>query len=234
MKKLNQKGFSHIEVILIIIVLVLVGGAGFYVLKHDNKRQNDTSSQTNNTTAEPTKQSTTTPKTTDPYSDWKSATLQYEKIAYKYPSNWTINDQSVASPKSVNGCSYPGHDIVTLTSPSGSTMKFNAGQACFGYSGDKSFGSIPVRALGQDMYIGFLAYNDDSKLVSKPDSACLVLKPDSNDRFMKSKNIFFNDADSKPTSNVFCYIPKDAATVEVIKDSPDFPTAKLIFESMNY
>lgn len=46
MKKLNSKGFSHLEILLIIIVVVLVGGAGFYYFTNQRKETSQSATQT--------------------------------------------------------------------------------------------------------------------------------------------------------------------------------------------
>lgn len=38
--QLNNKGFGHIELLLVIVVLVAIAGVGFFVYKHDNKKTN--------------------------------------------------------------------------------------------------------------------------------------------------------------------------------------------------
>lgn len=48
MKKLNTKGFSHVEALIVVVVLVVIGGVGFYVF---NKVQ-DRSSKAESTTVE--------------------------------------------------------------------------------------------------------------------------------------------------------------------------------------
>lgn len=236
MKKIknNQLGFGAVESILIFIIIALVAGTGWYVWKQ-NKSSNNSGESASSTpaTTEPT---TTTSEKADPYEGWKTSTLKYEKISFKYPSNWTLADKSEAYPKSAKGCTYPGHDLVTLTSPNQSTFNFNEGQACFGYIGDTNYGSVPVKSLGQDMFIGFLGYADTYISKDKPDAACLIATSDGAGRYdLKSKNIFFNDEESKPTSNMFCYSPKGTPnSAGEIKSSPDFATAKLIFESLSY
>lgn len=47
MKKLNQKGFGALGVVLIILVLAIVGGAGYFVYSNQNKTKTDGSNQTN-------------------------------------------------------------------------------------------------------------------------------------------------------------------------------------------
>jgi hypothetical protein len=45
-KKLNSKGFSHIEVILAVVVIVAIAGVGAFVYKHDHKTNNSMSTTT--------------------------------------------------------------------------------------------------------------------------------------------------------------------------------------------
>ncbi len=246
-QKINDSGFSAVEFIMILVIIVLIGTVGYLVYKNHNKTTTPT---TTTSTASTTPAKTTTPTTVDPYAGWKTATLQYEKITYKYPPNWTVTDKSAAEPKSQNGCTYPGHDLVTLNSPTGTEVAFNAGQDCFGYGGDTSFGSVPVNALGQSLFLAFVSPNGPYTPTS-PTSACLAQTANPNTEFdFKSKNIFLNGTGSgSDPINSFCYIPfnlnnqtidsngKSSAptfTVAQIENSADYSTAKLIFESMHY
>jgi hypothetical protein len=36
-KPLNNRGFSHVEILLLLVVIAVVAGAGFFVFKHQNK-----------------------------------------------------------------------------------------------------------------------------------------------------------------------------------------------------
>ncbi|MGZ6005770.1 MAG: hypothetical protein ACXWLH_06550 [Candidatus Saccharimonadales bacterium] len=185
------------------------------------------------------------PQVKDPYDGWKSATLQYERIDYKYPSDWKITDDSAASPKSAGGCTYPGHDLVTISSPSGTQVSINAGQDCFGDAETKAFGYLPIKSLGQNLYLVFEGSSGPIDAPTGPDSACIAQTTNPGSNFdLKSKNIFYNGegSGSEPV-NSFCYLPYDpktvtaappASTVSQIKATKDFNTAKLILESMHY
>lgn len=175
------------------------------------------------------------------YAGWKTGTLKYEKISFDYPADWSVKDDSLAMPKSQNGCTYPGHDEVTLVSPAGNQVSFNAGQDCFGDDAAKAFGAVPIKALGQDMYLVFLGIG--LQPITSPSTACLapIANPDNSFPF-NSKNIFHN-GDGGPPVNSFCYFPYDPSkaqgaaptfTVAQIENSADYADAKMIFESMHY
>ena len=236
----NEKGFSAIELIMIVVIVVLIGGLGYIVYK--NKHQPTKVVTVTKTVVAPTKSNTATTK--DPYSGWNTTTLKYEQISYKYPTNWTITDKSSAMPKSQNSCIYPGHDLITLTSPTGTQMNFNAGQDCFGDGGAQNFGSAPIYSLGSSIYLAFLA-NTGPYTPTSPSEACLSPITNPSTSFaLKSKNIFFNGpGTSSDPVNAFCFIPYNPSnyqtsvpgfTISQIENSSDYKTAKLIFESMHY
>jgi hypothetical protein len=243
--KNNETGFSIVEIVLVIVIVALIAAVGVLVYKNHHKKP--TATTTNISASKPSTSTTTTttptPAPTDPYAGWKTASLQYEQISYKYPNDWTVTDKSGASPKSQNACTYPGHDLVTLNSPSGTQVTFHTGQDCFGYGGDTSFGSVPINALGQNLYLAFEAPNDPETPTS-PTSACLAQTANPKTEFdFKSKNIFYNGTGSSDPVNLFCYIPYNPSnnqsavptfTVSQIENTPDYNTAKLIFESMHY
>jgi hypothetical protein len=88
MKKLNQKGFSHLEALLIVVVLALIGGAGYYVLKNNKSKhssQNTTTQQTQNKT--PTQQ----------------LTLANNSVAFDMPATWEKSDVGCAKDSVIYG-----------------------------------------------------------------------------------------------------------------------------------
>jgi hypothetical protein len=111
----KNKGFTLVEVLLLIVVLILVGGLGYLGYKQVNKKSKTSTATTAKTAA------------VDPYAGWKTGTLKYEKITFKYPADWTLDDYSMPySPpgSEVNpySCLKPGEDKILLTSPYGSTV----------------------------------------------------------------------------------------------------------------
>jgi hypothetical protein len=239
MKKsgINQSGFGAIGLVLVVVLVGLIAAAGWIAYQRNRPAKSPAAMV-----------STPTPTPVPsiaggPYAGWKTATLKYEKISYNYPTNWIVKDDSIDVPKSQNGCAYPGHDVVTLVSPSGTQVAFNAGQDCFGGGNTKAFGSAPIKALGQDLYLVFEGDAPPAPPSTGPNSACLAptANPETSFSFT-SKNIF-HKGDGGPPVNSFCffaYNPSNYAgappslTVAQIENSADYATAKMIFESMHY
>lgn len=87
MKKLNNKGFSAIEALLILIIVLMIGGVIFYVYKAQNK--NDTVS---NSSIQPAS-STKTQANEDKYAGWQTFTSTNADtgyISFKYPAGWYV------------------------------------------------------------------------------------------------------------------------------------------------
>lgn len=246
MSKLNNhSGFSAVEALLILIIVGILGFTGWYVYHAKQTSNKDYSAAANSTVPSYKKKTATKPTATvapDPYTGWKSASLKYEKVAYKYPSDWTVTDKSASSPKGA-GCVYPGTDNVILTSPSNHQVELRTGLECNGGAGAKIFDTIPVASLGQNLHIS-LAASDLSGTPTDPTSACLYptatqagYPPN-----LKSKNLFVNGSSDIPDDE-FCYFPylfnsRDGTPPQLsaseMENSADFTTAKLIFESMKY
>jgi hypothetical protein len=112
MKKVNQNGFSVIEVTVFILIVGLIGAAAYYVgtKKHDDHRA---------VVAPSTSQRSQASK--DPYKSWNSYTLRYEKLSFKYPSSWKLSDSS----GTVNLT--PNTDQVYLSNDSGFGFSINDG-----------------------------------------------------------------------------------------------------------
>jgi hypothetical protein len=89
MKKLNSKGFSAVEGLLVLIVVGIIAGAGWYVWQARNNANSalDTANQTTSSIAKakPTKK---VEAVTDPTADWTSFTSAAGKYSLKYPKNW--------------------------------------------------------------------------------------------------------------------------------------------------
>ncbi len=240
----DQSGFSAVEALLIVLIISVVGFGSYYVW-HSHKKApvSNTSTHTSTQTSKTSSATTTPSPTSGPYAGWKTAALTYEKISYLYPSNWTVDDQSVSLPKSKNSCVYPGIDKIYLTSPSKEQVVLQTGIDCIGDGGVTSFGSVPVNSLGQSLYLDFVAYSQLSP--SSPSFSCLAKNTDQQpSSYFDSKNVF--STGSTP-ANSFCYYPymfytdvggditsPPAQTVSSIENSADFNTAKLIFESLKY
>jgi hypothetical protein len=110
-KKLNSKGFSHLEVLLIIVVLALVGGAGYYVLKQNNKHQNSTSNQ-------PSTTQTQTNSNTQTATQLKEYKNDEYGFSFQYPSDWNLSVDLKDIGRGMN------EGDVVVTSPYGTKVHF--------------------------------------------------------------------------------------------------------------
>jgi len=126
----NESGFSAVEAVLIIVIVAIIGGVGWYVWRA--RSSNQTSSTTN--------QSTQASSNTIP--SLKEATLATERLSFKYPSTWTLDDKTVKQNQGP-GAAYDG-DLATLTGVNGFTMTLASGvnrthDAVYGSSQSKVF-----------------------------------------------------------------------------------------------
>lgn len=86
--KVNQKGFSVVEVLLALLVVGLIGSAGWYVWHNKSNTRKQTATTANGTQSsqlEAYKRTTTIPK------DWIVYSNDKYKFDISYPSNWRID-----------------------------------------------------------------------------------------------------------------------------------------------
>src|SRR5687768_14525746 len=85
--KVNQKGFSAVEILIVLVVIGLIGGAGWYVLHNrQDKNTESTTTQTNTTES--------TPPNLSKYDD--------DFVSFNYPSDWKDTSLKAADPSSTN------------------------------------------------------------------------------------------------------------------------------------
>lgn len=85
MKKLNNKGFGVVEVLLVLVIVAIVGGIGWYVAKGPRKTAEDTSpSVPVQTTKTPAK----APVVQSP--DWERVTSSGKKFSLLVPDGWAV------------------------------------------------------------------------------------------------------------------------------------------------
>jgi hypothetical protein len=240
----SQSGFGVVEVVLIVVIIALIGLAGWFVYRDHHKTTvaNTTiSSSSKPATSTSTKTATTTPtQSANPYAGWDTATLQYEKITYQYPSNWTLQDNSETmadanSSLSPVGCTLNnGQDIVTLTAPSGAFVTLDTGVECVsGGSGISFAGFTPINVLGNHDY---LAYEENSSTNPLVVVATISTSDTSGFDHPVSQNIMgsSNPYDRFTYTYTANITANSGETLSAFENNPDFVNAKLIFESMEY
>ena len=222
----KNKGFTLVEVLLLIVVLILVGGLGYLGFKQVNKKSTTSSSSTTATTAKTA--------AVDPYAGWKTGTLKYEKITFKYPADWTLTDY----PPSLQ---VDNADTTLLASPSGNVITLRTGIIAGG-SPMKTYASVPITFLGKPTQLKIQASSEGSLVTGTPDQPTGAAVSGG---FIPAKNItqVCNVNQVCPTDDYFSYSngPKDSSnnqpvykSVSSMENNPDFSKAKLIFESMHY
>lgn len=93
MKKLNNKGFGAIEVILIVVIIGLIGGAGYYVY-NSQKKTNTALDNAANSQAEPQK-SEKNEESKQVETDEADELINYSRfgVSFVYTKEWTIDAQ---------------------------------------------------------------------------------------------------------------------------------------------
>lgn len=92
MKKLNTKGFTAIEGLLILVIVGIIGGAGYYVYK-SQKDTEDTSNSTGNSEVTIDKNEVdkeTSKEATDLTAGWKTGEIGTTGLSFKYPPKWSL------------------------------------------------------------------------------------------------------------------------------------------------
>lgn len=229
--------------VLIFIVFLAASLYGVYAWQHKKTAQlqsqvSSLKSQVNKQSQTAKATSTPSPTATDPYSGWKSATLTYEKIKFKYPSDWTIKEQSTAANDPSTGNDYP-MDSVSLTSPSGSVVSLNAGGMS---EGDiVTFDKTPITFMGSStnfLIVGIPA-GESGKAPAQPDRGFIEFTS-KNISTSKSTTTCYPNTTKKtcPLYDSFTYLPKGPYATPMsasqIESNPTFAQAKLILESMSY
>ena len=226
----NNKGFTLVEVLLLIVVLILVGGLGYLGYKQVNKKSTASTSSTNAKTAKTA--------AVDPYAGWKTSSLKYEKLSFKYPSNWTLADDSKpysSSPEDYR-CLKPGWDLVTLTSPYGSKVtmggpRLSCGGGGFGGGQFSLSGHEPIKFAGSDIFLVYPGPDVSEAILSETATPTAVelyrggvtTKNISND-FKPGVSVYYN----------YAYINANDNSYAAMQADPDLALAKKIFESTSY
>lgn len=133
-RKARPSGEASV-IIIIILLLIIVGLIVWYAFL-GNKPVSQTASPS------PSASASASP---DPYQDWKSGTLKYEKFNYKYPADWKVSDQSAVD------ADIGGFDKLTLTSPDGFAVSIRTNVWGIGGSCEdcKAFETTETAILGE-------------------------------------------------------------------------------------
>lgn len=233
-----QQGFTAIEGLLIVLVLAVVGFGGYYVWH---------SQQTTITTAKTTavsSKATTNTATSSPYSGWNTYTFSKEKLTFRYPTTWTVENNLTDS----------SNDGVQFTSKTDSSFEVLIGAggavaAVDNYDGNCVQQADSVTFNKTSAYLDLTGFANTNAVPPScsPASATIqavVLSQSKTDagvsNFFLTKNIAQPSAPS--ASEIVVDIDYDAPngngtnskTITEIENDTDYKDAKLVVDSMTY
>lgn len=223
--KINQKGFTLVETLLVVLVLAVIGFGGYYVWQNQNEN-ND--AKANSTEATVTK-TESKKNNTDPYQGWKSYTLPYEKLSFKYPSDWAISNENAK-----------GRDVVRIKSSDNFTVIIQVGVQA---GGDLTYvGNWPTQFDNSTAYLSFISGGTRmSPNTNVTGSAILTIKPGDPTTIPANKNVKgcagcdgVNGPEDSNLSIMMSYEPRKEMSVEAAKSDTGYSNGKLIIESMHY
>jgi prepilin-type N-terminal cleavage/methylation domain-containing protein len=236
----DQKGFSAVEVILVLVIVALIGAVGFMVYKNQKTKTTPVASTTTKTATTQAKK-TTAP---DPYAGWQSYTLKYEKLAFKYPASWTIQDNSASQGLT------PNADSVTLTSSDGFNVSIDDGWDGGGDSLRLATDSpVSVTFLNSPAYLVFShprCFGTDPCDANALKGAILMLKSSSQygqntaGYFPQDKNAHGNPSVNNGGSTMLLSAgysgtnAKTFTTAAQAQSDPEFKNTALFLQSMHY
>ncbi|GAA2048964.1 hypothetical protein GCM10009839_63400 [Catenulispora yoronensis] len=243
---LKQDGSSNRSTLkttlLVVLALVAVASIGYSIYAWMQNRQlsNDVTNK-NNQIATLQKQQTPPAKTTptppaDPYAGWQSATLNYEKATFKYPSTWKLTNTS--TPNGTTGNITPGSDQVKLSSPTGLTVTIDTGVSGLGDGpyGNGEVLATPITTLGGNYFLGFGTYGAPTN--SSTTSEGIV--GTTSTRYATWPTGKNTSSSSGKTYTVISMAYYDASSHAIIKPVSDFQSdssyndALLIIKSLSY
>jgi len=234
--KKNESGFGAIEAILVVVIVAAIAGVGWYVWK---AKKNTLA--TYNGTASVSATTKPAAQTSNPYSGWKSYTLQFEKISFKYPSDWTITDTSSTSNSSPDVS--PGQDNVTVKSNDPMEIVIQTGDTGvdYGCPSNKVLSSTPIKLLGSTQYLNFLGgCDEDSPANNNVSGGSIYTSATALYPFPSSKNISISKTavagtETPVNSFTITYSTTSASyPVSHFQQDKNYATAVKILESMTY
>lgn len=232
------------------IAIILIAGAAFgaYQFEHSRavkaeKRQQsqiDSLKKQINSSQKPTDtKSTSSTAAADPYAGWKTYTLKYEKLTFKYPANWQPKDYSNGPNEN------PNTDVVDFVAPDGFVFDIIDGMKP---GGDPKTlvpdSPWPVTFADQSMYLVF-SHPSESKLTHQNSNSVggmdLLTNPKNQYSWPADKNAsstaMVNTGGSNMSINAWYQTSsgtKYFSTVQQAMNDPEYKNAKLVIESMHY
>ena len=242
-----QKGFTAVEGLLIVLILVVIGAVGYMVYHNNHKTKTlDASTSATTSSAKSTiANNQKTVPTVSPYAGWNTYTLPKEKLTFRYPTTWTVEN---------NNFTNSSNDGVQFVSKTDSSFEIliGAGQAVAAvgnYDGNCVQQSNSVTFAGQTAYLDLVGFANTNAVppscspASSTIQSVILSKSSTNAKvtnFFHTKNIPQPTAPS--ASEIVVDIDYNAPngtgttnkTLSEIEGDTDYIDAKLVVDSMTY
>ena len=231
-RKIDRKGFSIVEALIVIVVIVTVVLCGWLAWHHTHDMKSPT---TSTKTSSPQSKSSsgsrsTSTATADLYADWKTAVSPRAKFSIKYPDNW-VYAEAVGSKDNVEHITLSNANIqLTIDSYQG-TDPDSGGQPtttcpdCSQVIKSTPFDAGKVGTLDLDS----ITYNLDggkgnALVLEQPNGTYYVSSPDA-----QGVSTSFRAIGNLPSLAAY-----QAETPQAFTANPDFATAEKILQSITY
>lgn len=221
----NQRGFAAFEILILVLLIGVLGFVGYRAYE----------ARTNKDVAEEVVQ-----VSKDSYAGWKTHSVPYEKMSFKYPSEWKLALKPVTFQDQENKM-YPQNNL-TLTGPSGTQIKLST--QISGVGGGCSPGDCPIITFYKFDKVVDNTYFYQLSITTVEDEkswymGLFTLPEDGNATAYKAgysyEGTWFGFFDSKSQDkflNDFS-ISKEGGT-EAFFSEPDIKTAEKILKSVKY
>jgi|SRR5665213_806896 len=224
----NENGFSAVEVVLIVVILALIGVVGWLVYNNHHKATIAPVSTTTTTTKSATSEPAAPSKSVNQYAGWQSYTLQYDKLTFKYPANWTVKTTS----------SNNATDFIQFSTPDSFNFSIQDGEGSLGGDGVKIISTQPVSFAGQSVYIAYLGdFPQNDPTQTKVVSASVVSDPASMWSRPTDKNAVANNGMGGHSISIlmsYNSATNKTLTAQTVQSDPEYINSKLVVESMSY
>lgn len=216
----RSNGFSTVEAILLLVIVGALAGAVylFHVRQPDAKKSDVTQAASQQSYQ----------ATVDKYAGWKTYTLTHEKITFRYPSTWQLQDES-------NQPDVPAEsDYVKLTGSDaieGDTFKMELYAGNFDFTlpsgGLHVKSAVSVNVAGKQGWL--IAYDGNAAGTQVLDTELSQSKDKLT--FFATKNVDAGAAQLRADVQFGSAMPHDLTQVQGSKDYQD---AKLVIDSLRY
>ncbi|HEX7259671.1 MAG TPA: hypothetical protein VF272_01940 [Candidatus Saccharimonadia bacterium] len=111
-RRMDQRGFGALEMVLAVLLLVAIGAAGYFAYQARQAQRDPVANVGTPKNAQSVESS-------NAGASWKTYKSNYEMTSFRYPANWTVKAETIPNLPNV-----PEAKMVTLRSPQGFELHY--------------------------------------------------------------------------------------------------------------